>query len=409
MENKEINIPKFSEIEHAKRLMKGHLKVTPLEYSKTFSKMSGANVFMKLENFQTTGSFKVRGAYNKISQLGDEAKECGVVCASAGNHAQGVAYAATQRGIKSTIFMPLFTPPLKVIATRGYGADVRLIGDTFDDAKKEALKFCEEQNAIFVHPFDDNDIISGQGTIGLEIYDQCDDIHAVFVPVGGGGLIAGIAIAVKSINPDIKVIGVEPEHADSMFKTVQNKQIVTLDSVNTIADGIAVKTVGNITYEVVKQYVDDIITVNDNDIARATYLMLQRAKILAEPAGATAMAGILSNKINIEGKTVVPVISGGNINMLLLNQIIEKGLMMENLRARIAVTIPDQSGELKKIINILDNTRSNIQDIVHERSVSRVPVGFVLVIITFGLQNPEQLSMIETELKKRNLEYKIMN
>ncbi len=389
--------------------MKGVLKTTPLEHSKTFSKMADANVYLKLENFQTTGSFKVRGAYNKISQLDDEAVKCGVVCASAGNHAQGVAFAATQRGIKCTVFMPLFTPPLKVIATRAYGADVRLMGDVFDEAKEAALEYCKETGATFVHPFDDADIISGQGTIGLEIYDQCDDINAVFVAVGGGGLLAGISIAIKSLNPNIKVIGVEPENAASMLQSVKENRVVTLDTISTIADGVAVKTVGDLTYQIIKEYVDEIITVSDTEIARATYLMLQRSKILAEPAGAVAMAGVLSKKLDFTGKNVVPIISGGNINMLLLTQIIERGLSLENLRARIGVLIPDQAGELKKIISILDTMRSSIQDIVHERSVSRVPVGYVLVIITFGLQNPDQLPSIEAELTKRGVEYKIMN
>ncbi|HCX99940.1 MAG TPA: threonine ammonia-lyase, partial [Bacteroidales bacterium] len=258
--------------------------------------MSEADVYLKLENFQTTGSFKVRGAYYKIKSFTPEEAAKGVLCASAGNHAQGVAYAASSLGVKSTVFMPVFAPPLKVIATRAYGAEVVLIGDTFDDAFNAAIEFGKKSGATFVHPFDDPYIIAGQGTIGLEIFDQLREVEDVVVPIGGGGLIAGIAIALKQLNPNIRVIGVEADGAQSMKASMEKGELVTLNSVDTIADGIAVKSPGKLTFDVTRKLVDELVVVNDAEMARTAYLLLQRAKILVEPAGAAAMAALLYQK-----------------------------------------------------------------------------------------------------------------
>ncbi len=401
-------LPEYSDIIRARMHLKEVVKVTPLEHSKSFSSMAGANVYMKLENLQSTGSFKVRGAYHMIASAGKERLKNGVVCASAGNHAQGVAYAARSLGVKSTVFMPLFTPPLKVIATRNYGAEVMLEGYSFDDAMAAALEYREKSGALIVHAFDDPFIIAGQGTMGLELFDQMDTIEDVVVPIGGGGLIAGIGIALKEINPDIRIIGVEAEGAQGMINSLRSGKPEKLTSMETIADGIAVKTPGVLTLEAVQKYVDDIVVVSDEEIARAAYMLLQRAKILAEPAGVAAMASVMHRKYNHGGRNVVPVISGGNINMGLLEQILEKGLMEEGLRARIAVLIPDVAGELKGIISILEGLRANINDIYHERSITTVPVGYVQVIITFNLQESGQLDSICSALTDRMLRFEIL-
>ena len=398
----------FSDIVDAQSVLKSVIKYTPLERSKSFSTMSEADVYMKLENFQTTGSFKVRGAYYKIKNLSPEEAAKGVLCASAGNHAQGVAYAASSLGVKSTVFMPVFAPPLKVIATRAYGAEVVLVGDTFDDACKAAVEFGKKSGATFVHPFNDPHIIAGQGTIGLEIFDQLRDMDDVIVPIGGGGLIAGVAIALKQLNPRIRIIGVEPDGAQSMKASKSKGELVTLNSVNTIADGIAVKSPGQLTFDIVQNLVDELVVVNDAEIARTAYLLLQRAKILAEPAGVAAMAAVLYQKANTKGRKVIPIISGGNANMSILDQILDKGVMDEGLRARIQVLIPDQAGRLKEVINILDKMKSSIHDIEHERSTTSVPVGHVQVTITFNLQDTTQLSMICKELEKRGMQHEVL-
>lgn len=401
-------LPAFSDIIHAQSELKTIVKKTPLERSKSFSSMSGAEVYMKLENLQTTGSYKVRGAYYKISNLSAEETSRGVLCASAGNHAQGVAYAAAKLGVKSTVFMPVFAPPLKVIATRSYGAEVILTGDTFDDAFAAAVEFGEKTGATFVHPFNDPYTIAGQGTVGLEVFEQLRDVQDVLVPIGGGGLIAGIAIALKQLNPAIRIIGVEADGAQSMKLSVENGAPIVLNSVNTIADGIAVKSPGNLTFEVTRNLVDELVVVNDAEIARTAYLLLQRAKILAEPAGVASMAAILYKKADLTGRKAVAIISGGNINMSILEQILEKGVMDEGYRARISVLIPDQAGMLKSVISILEKVKASIHDIYHERSTTSVPIGFVQAIITFNLQDNTQLPGILSEIEKRGLSYQVL-
>ncbi len=403
-----MKLPEYSDIIKAQQRLKGVVKVTPLEHSKSFSAMSGANVFMKLENMQSTGSFKVRGAYNKLCTLKTDELSQGVVCASAGNHAQGVAFAAKILEIKATVFMPVFTPPLKVIATRSYGAEVVLEGESFDDAQAAAMQFQKETGAVIIHAFDDPYIIAGQGTIGLELFQANDSIQDVLVPIGGGGMISGIAIALKEMKPDIRIIGVEAAGAQSMKNALKKGKPEKLAYMQTIADGIAVKTPGNLTFEAAKKYVDDILLVDDAEIAHATYLLLQRAKILAEPAGVVAMAAVLQKRPDFKGRNVVPVISGGNINMGLLEQILEKGMMEEGLRARIAVLIPDVAGELRSITSILERLRANINEISHERSITTVPVGFVLVTLTFNLQETSQLDMICKALEGKMKKFEVL-
>lgn len=401
-------LPQFSDIVDAQSVLNKVVKETPLERSKSFSVMSGCEVYLKLENLQTTGSFKVRGAYYKIKNLSADETANGVLCASAGNHAQGVAYAATRLGVKSTIFMPVFAPPLKVIATRSYGAEVILKGETFDDAFEAALEFGEQSGATFVHPFNDPYIIAGQGTIGLEIFDQMRDVQDVLVPIGGGGLISGIAIALKQLNPKIRIIGVEAAGAESMKLSIEKGEPITLNSADTIADGIAVKSPGNLTFDATHELVDELVVVNDAEMARAAYLILQRAKILTEPSGVAAVAAVLNRKVDLRGRKVVPVVSGGNINMSILEQILDKGVMDEGLRARIQVLTPDQAGRLKAILSILEKKKASIHEIAHERSTTSVPIGYVHVTITFNLQDSQQLPSILAELEMQGMQYEVL-
>ncbi len=398
----------YSDIIAAQRLLEGVTKVTPLLSSKSFSEMADCRLSMKLENLQTTGSFKVRGAYNKIANLSEEERAHPVVAASAGNHAQGVAFSATQLGLKSTIFMPSFTPPLKVIATRYYGAEIVLSGESFDDAFKLSQEYCSENNGTYIHPFNDPLVIAGQGTVGIEIFHQLPTVEIVLVPIGGGGLISGVALALKTLNPQIKIIGVEAEGAASMYASRQQHELVTLSHSGTIADGIAVKRPGDLTFAMTEQYVDDILTVTDEEIAHAAYLMLERKKILAEPSGVVPVAAVLSHKSEFRKKEVVALISGGNINMSLLNQIVEKGMAEVGLRTTIQLLIPDQPGELNKLTSLFEKEKISIQDIEHVRSVVSVPIGKVRVIITVDLQNRDQLDHIVSELEKRNLPVEIL-
>mgnify|MGYP002708599547 CR=1 FL=1 len=399
---------KYSDIVAAQATLKGIIKTTPLQPTKSFSQMGNCNVFLKLENMQTTGSFKVRGAYNKISHLTDEEKKRPVVAASAGNHAQGVAFSSRELGVKSTIFMPSFTPPLKVIATRYYGAEVILQGDNFDEAYAASQEYCKKHDATYIHPFNDPLIIAGQGTVGWEIFHQLPEVQAVVVPIGGGGLIGGVAMALKTLKPEIKIIGVEAEGAASMYASRKKKEVVDIPHVNTIADGIAVKKPGDITFKLMQKYVDDIVTVSDLEMANTIYLLLQRGKLLAEPSGVASLAAILYKKINFSGMNVVPIISGGNINMSLLEQIVEKGMMEEGLRTTMQVLIPDQPGELNKLTYLFQKLKISIQTIEHVRSITSVPIGYVLIIFTVDLQNQEQLNLIVDELASRGLQAKVL-
>lgn len=402
-----MNDQTFAEIVKAQNRLKGVTKLTPLMRSKSFSQMVDANVFLKLENLQNTGSFKIRGAYNKIMCLSPEERAAGVVCASAGNHAQGVAYGATQQGVKATVFMPVFTPALKVLATKGYGADVQLVGETYDDAYAASMEFAKKTQATYLHPFNDPQIIAGQGTIGLEILDQLPEVDDIIVPIGGGGLIAGVATAIKSINPKIRIIGVEAEGTQSMQQSIQNGELTNWFTQRSIADGISVKIPGDITFDIARQLVDEVVVVNDEEISLALYRLLQRAKVLAEPAGVTPIAAMLSGKVDVKGRNVAGVISGGNINMGILEQVLEKGMMQEKLRARLQILIPDVAGELKRIINILEEAKVNIHDILHERTLHSVPVGHALITVTFDTREYNQLDNICQELEKHHLTFSV--
>lgn len=399
----------LKDIHEASIILKPVIKQTPLERSKTFSAFAKTNVYLKLENLQTTGSFKIRGAYNKIYHLTPKEKKGGVVCASAGNHAQGVAYAATAMGVHSTVFMPRYTPPTKIIATKSYGADVVLEGSTYDDAALAAKTFAENHKVTFVHAFNDPYVIAGQGTIGVEIYESLPAVDAVCVPIGGGGLIGGIAIALKTLKPEVKIIGVEAEGAQSMKCSLEKHTIVPLKSINTIADGIAVKTPKELTFSIAEKYVDEVVTVNDEEIAHALYLLLQRAKLVVEPAGAVSLAAVLSKKVHFPRKNVVAVISGGNVNLSLLTQIIERGMMRNKLLVKISLIVLDKPKVLKDILTILATFGVNVQSISHDRCTTAVPVGYVKIIITFQTLGAEQITQIKKEFTKKKLQYHVLS
>ena len=327
----------------------------------------GTNTYLKTENLQVTGSFKIRGSYFKISQLSEEEKKKGVIACSAGNHAQGVALAATRSGIKSIICLPDGAPISKVEATKRYGAEVCMVKGVYDDAYKKAIELRDENGYCFIHPFDDPDVIAGQGTIGLEIMEQLPNVDAVVVPIGGGGLISGVAFTIKQINPNCKVYGVQAQGAPSMENSINDGQIETLARVQTIADGIAVKTPGNLTYDLVKEYVDGIVTVSDDEIALAILTLLEQQKLISEGAGAVPVAAVLAGKIpDIDGKNICCLVSGGNVDVTVLSRVIERGLKMSGRTANITIALSDKPGQLSEVSSIIAQTGANVTSINYD-------------------------------------------
>ena len=356
----------IDKIFHASVVLKGIIRPTPL--AKAYGIAPECNLYFKPENLQNTGSFKLRGSGYKIAQLSAEEKAKGVIACSAGNHAQGVALAASKCGISSLICLPDTAPISKVEATKGYGADVCLVEGCYDDAYQKALQLRDEKGYTFVHPFDDENVIAGQGTIGLEIINDRDDIDAVIVPIGGGGLISGVACAIKSINPRIKVYGVQAAGAPSMFNAVRHGQIERLDSVSTIADGIAVKQPGDLTYDICSKYVDEIVTVSDDEISAAILKLMEKHKLVTEGAGAVAVAAVMFDKFDLKDKKVVCLLSGGNIDVTILSRVISRGLMTSGRRTKFAIEVADKPGELSRVTQIIAKQGANIISSLHERS-----------------------------------------
>lgn len=349
----------------ASRVLKEIIRETDMIFAPNIVK--GANVYLKTENLQITGSFKIRGSYFKISQLSEEEKAKGVIACSAGNHAQGVALAATRSGIKSLICLPDGAPISKIEATKRFGAQVCLVKGVYDDAYAKAIELRDEMGYSFIHPFNDVDVIAGQGTIGLEILDQLPDADAVVVPVGGGGLIAGIAYTIKQINPNCKVYGVQAAGAPSMEQSIIDNELTTLPKVQTIADGIAVKTPGDVTYDLVKKYVDGIFTVSDDEIALAILTLLEQQKLIAEGAGAVPVAAVLAGKIpDIQGKNVCCLVSGGNIDVTILSRVIERGLKMSGRTANITIALSDKPGQLSDVSRLIAETGANVTSVNYD-------------------------------------------
>lgn len=358
---------KYDELDFysAKKNLEDIIKETPLIHSEVFSDESGNIVYLKPENLQRTGAFKIRGAYNKISKLSKEEMSRGVIASSAGNHAQGVALASKILNVNATIVMPKTTPLIKVQATRDYGSNVVLYGDCYDEAYEEACRIRDKENRVFIHPFDDIDVIEGQGTIGIEILDELKDADYILVPVGGGGLISGVALAAKRMNPNVKVVGVEPEGAMAMKESVKKNEVVKLNFVDTIADGVAVKKPGEIAFGIIKEYVDEIVTVSDIEIMDAFLLLLERHKLVAENAGILSLAGL--KKLNVWNKKVVCLISGGNIDVVTVSTLISKGLVSRGRLFCFNVELPDKPGELLSIANLLAKLNANVIGLEHNQ------------------------------------------
>lgn len=366
-----------------------------------------AHIYLKTENLQTTGSFKVRGAYYKISQLNDEQKKAGVIACSAGNHAQGVALSATRNGIKSVVCMPDGAPISKVEATKGYGAEVVLVPGVYDDAYKKAVELKNEFGYTFVHPFDDEDVIAGQGTIGLEILNQVENLDAIVVPIGGGGLISGIAFAVKHLKPDVKIYGVQAENAPSMKKSLEKKEQITLDTVSTFADGIAVKHPGDLTFDIVNKYVDDVVTVTEDEIAMSILTLMERQKLVAEGAGATSVAAVLSDKLPIKNKNVVCVLSGGNIDVNILSRVLTRGLLASGRNCNLQIALEDKPGQLVNVSTIISKCGGNIINVRYERSDINMPISSCYLTIGLETKNFEHIEEIKKALTNEGI--KIVN
>ena len=353
-----------------------------------------SNIFLKTENLQITGSFKVRGAYNKISQLPEEEKRKGVIACSAGNHAQGVALAAARSGIHSLICIPEGAPISKVEATKSYGAEVCLVKGVYDDAYQKACELQKESGAVFIHPFDDPEVIAGQGTIGLEILEQLPEVDAVIVPVGGGGLISGVAYAVKALRPGCKVYGVQAAGAPSMAQALRDKKIEALPGVSTFADGIAVKCPGELTYDLCSSYVDEIVTVTDDEIATAILTLIEQHKLIAEGAGAVSVAAAMFNKVDVKGKTVACLLSGGNIDVTILSRVISRGLLKEGRQGRLTVELTDKPGELREVSAIIAGLGGNVVSVRHDRSGEETEITACTLSIGVETRNRAHLNQI---------------
>jgi threonine dehydratase len=381
----------LAEIQAAMGRIRDSIYLSPCARSEEMSQLTGNSVYLKLDNLQRTGAFKERGALNKLLTLTEEERARGVIAASAGNHAQGLAYHAGRHGIRAQIVMPLTTPLIKVSATKGYGAEVVLHGANYDEACEEALRRSEQSGMTFVHPFDDEVVIAGQGTMGLEILQQVPDIEAVVAPIGGGGLIAGVACAVKETNPRVRVIGVQPARLPSMKVAIAEGHPVTLSPAATIADGIAVRRAGEKTLPLIQKYVDDIVTVDEEEIANAILLLLEREKTLAEGAGAAAIAALINRKTPLSGKKVAVLVCGGNIDVSLLSRIMERGLVKDGRLVRLRVHLPDYPGALHRLTGILAQHRANIVETSYDRAYYGVNLGDTAIDITMETRGPDHI------------------
>jgi threonine dehydratase len=397
----------LSDIQSALARVRPSIYVSPCTRSETFSELTGNSIYLKLENRQRTGAYKERGALNKLLSLTSEERSRGVIAASAGNHAQAVAYHASNLGIRARIVMPLPTPLIKVSATRGYGGDVLLHGSNYDEAYDEALRLSVQDHLTFVHAFNDDAVIAGQGTLGLELLEQHPDLEAVVVPIGGGGLIGGIGCALKETNPRIQVIGVQPARLPSVKVALAEGKAVTVPSAVTIADGIAVRRVGERTLPLIQKYVDDIVTVEEEEIANAVLLLLEREKMLAEGAGAAAVAALVNRRIPMifeptvrdkTGKKIIAVVSGGNIDVTLLARIIERGLVKDGRLVRLRVHLPDYPGALHRVTGILAQHRANIVETSYDRAYHNVNLGDTAIDITMETRGPDHIAELISAL-----------
>ncbi len=389
----------FEDVEDARRLIRPFIAETPFAHSTTLSQMVGAKIFLKLENLQMTGSYKERGALNRLARLSDEERARGVIAFSAGNHAQGVAYHAQRLGITATIVMPGYTPLVKVVATRRHGARVVLFGTSAAEALAESHRIAAEEGRVYIHPFDDRYVVAGQGTVGLELLEQNPYLDAVVVPVGGGGLIAGTALVLKETNPRIKVYGVEAAAMASMKASLEAKAVVSVEPQRTLADGIAISKVGEIPFRIAQRYVDDVVTVDDEEIAQAILTLLEVEKTMVEGSGATALAAVMQRRLPIAGKKVGLILTGGNIDVTMLARIIERGLVKDGRMVRFSAHIADAPGALAGLATMLGQLGANILQINHERAFARGPLGMTQVEVTLEARGHEHIKEIVTGLE----------
>lgn len=391
----------LDKIYHASHVLKKVVRQTNLVRAPKIS--TECELYIKPENLQVTGSFKVRGAGYMISQLSEEEKSHGVIACSAGNHAQGVALAASKYGIKSLICLPDGAPISKVEATKAYGAEVCMVKGVYDDAYQKALQLRDEKGYTFIHPFDDENVIAGQGTIGLEILNELDDVDAVVVPIGGGGLISGVAFTLKKLRPQIKVYGVQASGAPSMYNSIKNGKIERLPSVSTIADGIAVKEPGENTFNLVSQYVDEIVTVTEDEISTAILTLIEQQKMIAEGAGATSVAAVMFNKIDVKGKKVVAIVSGGNIDVTILSRVIKRGLMTSGRSCMLCIELMDKPGQLSLVSEIIAGCGGNVVSVHHERASETQDINGCFLRLSIETRNYEHIAQIENALKAAGL------
>jgi len=399
--------PSYDEILKANSLRGNEIKKTPLVHSPTFSDLTKSDVYLKAEFRQKTGSFKIRGAYYKIKSLSDDEKKYGVVAASAGNHAQGVAFASSLEKIPCTIVMPKNASPAKVAATKGYGANVVLEGINYDESSAKAKEIAQKSGATMIHAFDDPQIMAAQGVIGLEILDDLPDVDEVYLPIGGGGLAAGTLIAIKEKNPHIKVIGIQSRSFPSMYESLKKGSITASGGARTIADGISVKIPGQLTFAIIKELIDEIVLVDDTEITKAMFLLMERMKFVVEPAGAASLAYLISKK-PAPGKKVVVILAGGNVDMYLLGQIVDKGLAAMGRLLKLSILLPDRPGAFKEIVDEITLANANIVEVVHDRLSSNINAGSAGVTLSLETQGKEQADLLIEALQKKNIQFTLM-
>lgn len=402
-------IPLVEDILRAQKLMnKADVRKTPLLKSNTFSNTAGTNIYLKFESFQKTGSFKVRGAYSKINSLTNAQRKAGVIAASAGNHAQGVAYAALKRNIKCNIVMPKNASPAKVAATRSYGANVVLSGNTYDESWETAYSLSSENGYSIIHAFDDPVVIAGQGTIGLELMEDLKDIDTIYLPLGGGGLASGVCIAIKAKRPDVKIVGVESNQFPAMKKSLEKGSLCHIEGGFSIADGISVKSPGELTFEICSKYLDDVVTVDDVAIVETMFTLMEREKVVVEPAGAASLAYVLSSGKIKNNQNIISILSGGNIDMYLLGQIVSKGLMQMGRLVKIFIQLPDKPGALKSVVDKIAEISVNIVQVEHDRLSSNVAAGSAGVYLSLELENEKHSRKLLDFLKKEKMVFKVV-
>lgn len=399
--------PTYEEIVKANLMRGGEIKKTPLIYSPTFSEITGSEIYFKAEFQQKTGSFKIRGAYYKIKSLSEKEKKQGVVAASAGNHAQGVAYASALEKIPCTIVMPKNASPAKVAATKGYGATVILEGTNYDESSAKAKDIAQKTGATMIHAFDDPKIIAAQGVIGLEILEDLPDVEEVYVPIGGGGLAAGTLIAIKEQNPNVKIIGVQSRSFPSTYESLKEGRLTASGGARTIADGISVKIPGQLTFSIIKDLIDDVVLIDDTEITKAMFLLMERMKFVVEPAGAVSLAYLITAKPS-PGKKVVSVLAGGNVDMYLLGQIVDKGLAAMGRLLKLSILLPDRPGAFKIIVDEISAANANIVEVVHDRLSSDINAGSAGVTLSLETQGKDQANKLIESLKQKNIQFKLL-